>query len=107
MFNDTPCTAAYATPVYRYYNPGTGQHIWSTDNLTQPQLDAGGSGFRIEGGQVFCVAQAGMPGVHTISRLYNPRTYLHIWASDPTISDLGNLSRAGYSQSDGPVFWTQ
>lgn len=107
VFNDTPCTATYATPVYRLYNPQTRQHFWTTDNLSQAQLDAGGSGFRQEAGNVFCVASPGMPGVHTVHRLYNPNTYLHLWAVDPTLSDMGNISRAGYAQSDGPVFYTQ
>jgi hypothetical protein len=108
VFNTTPCTAPYATPVYRYYNPSTGLHFWNTVNESQPQLDAGGSGYRVEAGTVFCVATGGMSGVTSIHRLYNARTFMHIWAVDPTPSDLnliGNI--AGYSQSDGPVFYTQ
>jgi len=107
VFNTTPCTASYATPVYRLYSPSTGLHYWTTTNETPSQLAAGGSGYQQEAGTVFCVATAGMPGVHGIHRLYNPKTYLHIWAVDPTVSDLGIISKAGYSQSDGPVFYTQ
>lgn len=107
VFNDTPCTATYAVPVYRLYNPRTQQHFWTTDNLSQSQLDAGGSGYRQEAGIVFCVATPGMPGTHTVHRLYNPNTYLHLWAVDPTLGDMGNISRAGYAQSDGPAFYTQ
>lgn len=106
-FNTTPCTAGYAVPVYRLYNPTTRLHFWTTTNETPEQLQAGGSGFRQEAGVVFCVATPGMPGVHGIHRLYNPKTYIHVWAVDPTPSDLGILSKAGFSQTDGPAFSVQ
>ncbi len=107
VFNTSPCNAAYAVPVYRLYNPETQLHFWTTTNETPQQLQAGGSGFRQEAGVVFCVATDGMANTHGIHRLYNPRTFLHIWAVDPTPADLGILSQAGYSQTDGPAWTSQ
>jgi hypothetical protein len=107
VFNTTPCTAGYAMPVYRLYNPITGLHFWTTTNETQPQLDAGGSGYRLEAGEVFCVASPGMQGVHGIHRVYNPKTYMHLWVVDPNLNDLGYLNTAGYTQSDSAVYFTQ
>ncbi len=105
VFNTSPCTASYAVPVYRLYNPGTGIHFWTTTNETQTQLDAGGSGYRLEAGRVFCVAP---PGAHPIVRLYNPKTFLHIWAAEPSQNDLNILSGpAGYTQWDGNAFYAQ
>jgi hypothetical protein len=108
VFNDSPCTASYATPVYRYYNPQTGQHMWSTLDETQAQLNADGAGYDVEAGVVFCVAQAGMPNVYPVVRFYNPKTYQHFWAGSPSASDINTITNlAGYTENDGTVFWTQ
>lgn len=107
VFNNTSCSASYAVPVYRLYNPTTRLHFWTTTHETPEQLQAGGTGFRQEAGVVFCVATPGMANTHVVHRLYNPRTFLHIWAVDPTLNDMGVLSQAGYSQTDGPAFTTQ
>jgi hypothetical protein len=108
VFNTTPSTASYAVPVYRYYNPSTGQHMWTTSNETQAQLDIDGGGYKVEAGIVFYVAQSGMPGLKPINRFYNPKTYLHIWVADPTSSDINFLTnKAGYSQNEGPAFYSQ
>lgn len=108
VFNTSPCTAGYATPIYRYYNPKSGLHMWSADNETQEQLDAGKSGYRVEAGVVFCVAKGGMQNVHPVYRFYNPKTYVHIWVTEPTTAELDILmNKAGYTQNEGAVFYTQ
>lgn len=108
VFNTSPCDAGYATPIYRYYNPKTGLHMWSAENETQAQLDAGGTGYKVDVGKVFCVAKGGMNNVHPVYRFYNPKTYIHMWVAEPTPADLDVLqNKAGYTQNDGIVFYTQ
>lgn len=108
VFNTSPKDSPQAIPVYRYYNPQTHLHMWSTDNLTADQLAASGTGYKIEAGIVFYVANSAIPGLHNIVRLYNPKTYIHLWVADPTPQELDTLAQsAGYTVNDGTVFNTQ
>jgi hypothetical protein len=110
VFNTTDCNLSFAQPIYRYYNPYTGQHTWEATNIPQTQLDADKTGYRVEAGKVFCVLQAGVPNSHEIVRFYNPKTYLHIWTPVPNLSDYNLLvGQAGYSRPEYPPasFYTQ
>jgi hypothetical protein len=112
VFNTTDCNLSFAQPVYRYYNPQTGLHMWTTDNVSQAQLDVDKTGYKVEAGRVFCVIQGGLPGVstHEVVRFYNPKTYLHFWTPVPNIADFNTLiGPAGYSRPEYPPvsFYTQ
>jgi hypothetical protein len=110
VFNTTPSTAPWAIPVYRYYNPTTGMHVWSTVpySINTPQiLLAGNSGYQQEAGIVFYVAQSTMPNVTPIVSFYNPRTYLHVLGPAPSQQAIDTLkAKAGYNL-EGPAFSTQ
>lgn len=106
-FNTSPKDAPYAIPVYRYYNPATHQHFWTTDNLTADQLAASNTGYRQEAGIVFYVATPNMPGTHQIIRLYNPNTYLHLWSADPSPQALQMAKTLAGYDAEGPAFWAQ
>ncbi len=107
VFNTTPCDAGYAVPVYRYYNPQTGQHMWNTLNENQAQLDAGGTGYKVEAGIVFCTARSDSGAPNHVIRYYNPTTFLHLWGPPASPADQDILNRAGYTQVEGTVFWAQ
>jgi len=107
VFGNTNSTDPSAVPVYRLYNPTTKHHFWTTTNETPEQLAAGGTGYKQEAGIVFYVSSYGTSGVQPISRLYNPKTYLHIWVTEPGPNGLAMLSKAGYSQPEGPVFYAK
>ncbi len=107
VFNTTPSDMPWAVPVYRLYNPQTRQHHWTTQHETPDQLAAGGSGYRQEAGVVFYVVRSDMPNIHPIQQFYNPNTYLHLWAADPTQGDKDFLYyQAGYL-FEGPSFFAQ
>lgn len=107
-FNTSPKDSTQAIPVYRYYNPQTRLHIWSIENLSPEQLLAGGTGYQVEAGVVFYVANSDIPNLNKVVRLYNPKTYLHIWAANPTPRELELLaSLAGYTVNEGTAFTTQ
>lgn len=100
-FNTTSSSAPWSVPVYRYYNPQTGLHVWTTKNLTQAELIAGGTGYRQEAGIVFYVIRQDMPNVHPIRQFYNPKTYIHLLIPDPTPQDILFLKdRAGFDIED-------
>jgi hypothetical protein len=106
IFNTTLSSNSLATPVYRYYNPATGQHMWDTDLLYGMQP----SGYQLDNSGVpaFYVDSPSDPNAKAVYRFYNPRTYLHLWASSQglTVTNLGTISQAGY-YLEGPVFNTQ
>ncbi|MDB5167022.1 MAG: exported protein of unknown function [Candidatus Saccharibacteria bacterium] len=107
VFNTTPSTAPWAVPIYRYYNPSTGLHVWSPTLSTPAQLLTSGSGYQQEAGIVFYVAQSTMPGVNSIISYYNPKTYQHVLGPVLTPQAATSLqSSAGYSL-EGPAFSTQ
>jgi|GEM_PF-1733164 len=107
VFNTTPSTAAWAVPIYRYYNPTTGLHVWSPTLSTPAQLLASGSGYQQEAGIVFYVAQSTMPGVNQIMSYYNPKTYQHVLGPALTPQQTATLqASAGYGL-EGPAFSTQ
>jgi hypothetical protein len=107
VFNTTPCDSTYATPVYRYYNPVTGIHTWSTDLVTPEVLLLSGSGYKQEAGRVFCVARADMPNVHRVDQFYNPRTYIHLFATDPSPQITQLLQSGAGFEPEGTAFYVQ
>jgi hypothetical protein len=112
IFNTTDCSYSFAQPIYRYFNPQTGLHMWTTDNVSQAQLDADKTGYKVEAGRVYCVIQPGLSGVstHEVVRFYNPKTYLHFWTSVPNMTDFNILiGPAGYTVPEYPpiAFYTQ
>lgn len=107
-FHTSPAGSGQAVPVYRYYNPSTGLHMWATENMTAEQLEVSNTGYKIEAGIVFYVANSEIEGLHKIYRLYNPSTYIHIWTRDPTQEELDFLAtKAGYTMNEGVAFQTQ
>jgi hypothetical protein len=106
-FNTTPSDSPWAVPVYRYYNPQTGLHSWSTQYLTPEQLWATGSGYKQEAGIVFYVARADMPGAHAVKQFYNPRTYIHLFATEPGQQDIDNLKNRSGFDIEGTAFHAQ
>jgi hypothetical protein len=110
VFNTTPSTATWAIPIYRYYNPTTGMHVWSTIPYsvnTPAVLAASNSGYQQEAGIVFYVARGDMPNVTPIMSFYNPNTYLHVLGPAPSQQVIDNLkTKAGYNL-EGPAFSTQ
>ncbi len=107
VFNTTPASASWALPVYRYYNPRTGLHSWTTQYLTSEQLAASNTGYQQEAGIVFYVARPDMPNVHKVQQFYNPQTYIHLFAAEPNQQDIDYLkSRAGFDM-EGTAFYAQ
>jgi len=108
VFNTT--SNGLATPVYRYYNAGTGEHMWSTTLQTDSQLAAQNTGYQQDAGglPVFYVDSSNDPNSTAVYQFYNPKTYLHFWASSNglTAADLGNVANAGY-YLEGSTFHTQ
>lgn len=107
IFNTTPSIAPWAVPIYRYYNPTTGMHIWSPTLSTPEELLAGKTGYQQEGGIVFYVARSDMPNVKPVMSFYNPNTYQHVFGPTPTQQEIDFLRiKAGYNL-EGPAFYTQ
>lgn len=107
LFNTTPSSSPWAVPVYRYYNPQTGLHHWSTDYLTPEQLEASRTGYKQEAGIVFYVARSDMPNVHPVRQFYNPNTFIHLFVVSPSSQDISFLKNyAGYDM-EGVAFYAQ
>lgn len=107
VFNTTPADAEWAVPVYRYHNPQTRLHIWSTVLETPEELAAGGTGYQQEGGIVFYVVDPDMPNITPVRRFYNPQTYLHLFSPNPSQQTIDFLKQhAGYD-AESIVFYTQ
>lgn len=107
VFNTTPSTAAWSIPIYRYFNPTTGMHIWSPTLSTPEQLALGNTGYQQEAGIVFYVARSDMPNVTPIVSFYNPKTYLHVLGPQPSQQEINNLKvKAGYD-FEGTAFYSQ
>lgn len=106
IFNTTD--PAWGQPIYRYYNPQTRLHHWSTVYETPEQLAAGGSGYRQEAGIVFYVLPASMPNPpHRIDQFYNPHTYLHVWGPDTSQADRDFLYYRGNYLYENVAWYTQ
>lgn len=106
IFNTTD--PAWGRPIYRYYNPHTRLHIWSTQYETPEQLAAGGTGYQKEAGIVFYVLPSSFPNPpHRIDRFYNPHTYLHVWGPDTTQNERDVLYHKGHYLYEGAAWYTQ
>lgn len=106
-FNTTAADKEWAVPVYRYYNPSTRQHMWATQLETPEQLSAGGTGYQQEAGIVFYVVNSNMPGIHPIQQFYNKKTYLHLWAANPSPQDILNLRNLAGYEAEAISFYAQ
>lgn len=107
VFNTTPSTEPWAVPIYRYYNPRTGMHVWTPTLSTPAELQASNTGYQEEAGIVFYVARSDMPNVKPIVSFYNPKTYLHVFGPTPTQQEIDNLrDKAGYVL-EGTAFTAQ
>lgn len=108
LFNTTPKSSPLATPVYRYYNPQTRLHMWTTTYESEAQLAAGSSGYRPEAGIVFYVLPNNITNPpHKIDRFYNPHTYHHLWGPNTSQTDRDYLYTKGLYLYEGPVWNTQ
>jgi hypothetical protein len=107
IFNTTPAAMPWAVPVYRYYNPQTHLHVWSTQYVSQADLITGGTGYRQEAGIVFYVVRGDMPGVTPIVSFYNPNTYLHVFGPSPSQADIDFLYHKGGYLKEGITFFAQ
>ncbi|NTW61167.1 hypothetical protein HGB24_00580 [Candidatus Saccharibacteria bacterium] len=106
-FNTTPSDAPWAVPIYRYYNPDTGMHVWTAAFSTPEELAASKTGYQTEAGIVFYTVSADMPGITPIASFYNPKTYLHALGTTPTDQEISDIKkRAGYDL-EGTVFYSQ
>lgn len=106
-FNTTPKDSPWATPVYRYYNPQTGLHSWSTQYMTPEQLSATGSGYRQEAGIVFYVGKQEMPNAHRVQQFYNPRTYIHLFSTEPSQQVIDGLRNNSGFEMENTAFYVQ
>ncbi|KAA8821173.1 InlB B-repeat-containing protein [Bifidobacterium vespertilionis] len=92
-----------STPVYRLYNPYTGDHLYTTD--TKEYSDLQKIGWKGESEQ-FKVLSADKYGLSTaVYRVYNPYTDEHLLTTDT--AEVANLVKAGWLEDfDGqPAFY--
>jgi len=75
--------SAFAVPtfraVYRYYNPTTGDHFYTT-NFNE--LGNGGLGYYYEWIQCTMASDGSLPGYYPFYRYYNPSTGAHFYTTD-------------------------
>jgi hypothetical protein len=107
LFNTTPSTAPWAVPIYRYFNPSTGMHIWTPTYNTPAELLSSNTGYQQEAGIVFYVVRSDMPNVTPISSFYNPQTYRHVFGPSPSQQEISDLKTRGGYDLEGTAFYTQ
>ncbi len=74
------------SPVYRFFNPATGAHIFTLDHGERDGLLQPGSGFAYEG-VGFSAYASGGGDRDPVFRLFDPTTGIHIFTADPADRD--------------------
>jgi hypothetical protein len=85
-------------PLYRFYDPGSGTHFWTTD--VNGELFTQQPGVIFEGNIAF-VFSSQQPGTVPVYRWFSGATNTHFWTTDPNGE---GIPRPEY-QSEGAVFY--
>ncbi len=91
------------TRIHRLYNPRTRMHLWTA---SQADIDSAirYGGYWYEGVAFYGVANDVVsPGAVRIHRLYNPRTFMHLWTASQ--ADIDSAIRYGGYWYEGVAFY--
>ena len=91
------------TRVHRLYNPRTKMHLWTA---YQADIDTAirYGGYHYEGVAYYAVANdVASPGAVRVHRLYNPRTFMHLWTTSQ--ADIDNAIRSAGYHYEGVAFF--